>query len=482
MKLKILPLVALLALAGLASEARPGKQRSNADQRPAAEPPAPAEFDPAAIDSYIAAFVEARGISGLSVVIARQGRSELAKGYGEASLSSGQPVTPATVFAIGSVTKQFTAACVLLLAQDGKLSVQDKVAKYYPALTRANDITLLDLMNHVSGYPDYYPLDFVDRRMAKPIEVDELIGQYASRPLDFEPGSQYSYSNTGYVILGRIVEKVSGESMGSFLSRRIFKPLGMTNSVYQPAIRGDGYAEGYTRFALGPLSPALPESDGWLAAAGGINSTALDLAKWDLALTGGKVLSADSYALMTTPRQLADGRIRDYGCGIGVSRKNGTLVLAHEGEVAGFQACNTVVPATQSAVIILSNCEEWTSVEDLQAALVNLVLTQVSHVPRVAGPGAAKAAADFLRQLQSGKVERSNLGEEYSFFLDGQRLKGAAARLGPFGVPAKVEVDRLAERGGMEVSQISFVFKTGKLGALMYRSPDGKIQEFLVRP
>jgi hypothetical protein len=185
---------------------------------------------------------------------------------------------------------------------------------------------------------------------------------------------------------------------------------------------------------------------------------------------------------MTTPRRLNDGRIREYGCGIGVTRKNGVLVLAHEGEVAGFQACNTVVPSSKSAVVILSNCEEWTSVEELQAALVNLVLAEASHVPRVSGPPAGDAAAAFLRQLQSGQVDRKQLGEEYSFFLDDQRLKGASTRLESYGKPAKVEVDHIGERGGMEVSQIRFTFKNGKLGALMYRSPDGKIQEFLVRP
>src|SRR6185295_12921177 len=140
-----------------------------------------------------------------------------------------------TLFAIGSVSKQFTSAAVLLLAEEGKLSARDPVAKYYPTLTRAKEITLLDLMNHVSGYPDYYPLDFLDRRMKKPIDPDELLRQYAGGKLDFEPDSRYSYSNTGYILLGRVVEKVSGESLGAFLTRRIFKPLGMDHSFYELA-------------------------------------------------------------------------------------------------------------------------------------------------------------------------------------------------------------------------------------------------------
>src|SRR5204863_4586753 len=135
-------------------------------------------------------------------------------------------------------------------AEQGKLSVQDKVAKYYPNLTRAKDITLLDLMNHVSGYPDYYPLDFVDRRMKQAIAADELLRQYAGGKLDFEPGSRYSYSNTGFILLGRVIEKVSGESLGSFLTRRLFKPLGMDHTFYELDAADGRLARGYLSFLL----------------------------------------------------------------------------------------------------------------------------------------------------------------------------------------------------------------------------------------
>jgi CubicO group peptidase (beta-lactamase class C family) len=156
-----------------------------------------AVFDPKATDALVAEKLEAGELIGLSLAVMQDGRIVLARGYGKRSLGSEQPVTEETMFAIGSVTKQFTSACIMLLAEEGKLSVNDKVGKYYPNLTRANDITLLDLMNHVSGYPDYYPLDFVDRRMLKSIEVDEVIRQYGTVKLDFEPGTRYSYSNTG---------------------------------------------------------------------------------------------------------------------------------------------------------------------------------------------------------------------------------------------------------------------------------------------
>ena len=150
----------------------------------------PATADSQAIDRYLEQQIAQRELVGLSVVVMREGKIALRKGYGKRSLEGGQSVDPDTMFAVGSITKQFTAACVLLLAEDGKLSVEDRVAKYFPDLTRANEITLLDLMTHTSGYTDYYPLDFVDRRMLHPIETSELVRQYAGGKLDFAPATK----------------------------------------------------------------------------------------------------------------------------------------------------------------------------------------------------------------------------------------------------------------------------------------------------
>ena len=442
-------------------------------------PTPPATFDPAAVDAYISRIARGSGITGLSVAVSRNGTAPWTGTYGKSSLAAATPVTTNTVFAIGSVTKQFTAACIFLLAQDGKLSVHDKVAQYYPSLTRARDVTLLDLMNHVSGYPDYYPLDFVDSRMESPIAADELIQRFAGGKLDFEPGTQWSYSNTGYVILGRVVEKVSGQRLGEFMTRRLLQPLGMDHSFFGPPASGRGMAEGYTSFALGPATPARPEAQGWLDGAAGLNCTALDLVKWDMALIDGRVLNAESYALMTQPRKLTEGRVREYGCGIGVKIISHTLVLSHEGEVSGFQAWNVVVPATQSAVVILSNCEETDAVDNLKAVLANLIMPDPPWVPTVAGPDAGLAAMEFFRSLQAGRIDRSRLGEEFSRFLSEDKVRDAAARLKKFRAPVRAEVQSRAERGGMEVAHVRLICKKGTIFALIYRTSDGTIQECL---
>jgi CubicO group peptidase (beta-lactamase class C family) len=446
------------------------------------QPAPPAAFDPATVDAYISNIVQAKGIVGSSVAVARQGAAPWAGTYGESSLAAATPVSANTVFAIGSVTKQFTAACIFLLAQEGKLSVQDKVAKYYPNLTRAQDITLLDLMNHVSGYPDYYPLDFVDRRMETPIAPDDLIQRYAGEKLDFEPGTEWSYSNTGYVILGRVVEKVSGQRLGDFMTRRILQPLGMDHSFFGPPVPGSSMAAGYTRFALGPQTLARPEAQGWLDGAAGLHCTALDLVKWDMGLIDGRLLNAESYALMTQPRKLAEGRVREYGCGIGVKIISHTLVLTHEGAVSGFQAWNVLVPATHSALVILSNCEEWDAVDGLKAVLANLIMPDPPWIPTIARPDAGQAAMDFLRSLQAGRIDRGRLGEEFSRFLGEDKVREASVRLKKLSAPVRAEIQNRAERGGMEVANVLLVCKKGTLSALIYRTPDGTIQECLFQP
>ncbi len=445
-------------------------------------PTPPTAFDPATVDAYISRVVQAREMVGLSVAIVRNGKQPWTGTYGKSSIEAGAPVTTNTVFAIGSVTKQFTAACILLLAQEGKLSVRDKVAKYYPKLTRARDITLLDLMNHVSGYPDYYPLDFVDSRMEKPIDPDELIQRYAGGKLDFEPGTKWSYSNTGYVILGRVVEKVSGQTLGDFMTRRILRPLGMDHAFFGTTAAGSGMAAGYTRYALGPQTPARAEAQGWLDGAAGLHCTALDLVKWDMALIDGRILNAESYGLMTQQRKLPEGRVREYGCGIGVKIISHTMVLTHEGAVSGFQAWNILVPATRSALVILSDCEEWEAVDDLKEVLANLIMPDPPWVPDVAGPDAGQAAMDFLRALQAGRLDRGRLGEEFNHFLSEEKIRAAAIRLKELGQPVREEIQDRSERGGMEVANVRLVCEKGILSALIYRTPDGKIQECLLRP
>src|SRR5689334_1271303 len=204
------------------------------------------------LDSIIRKAVVEKHIVGLSVGVMQNGKVVLAKGYGVRDLASKDPVNPQTMFGIGSVTKQFTCTALLMLAEQKRLSLTDPISNWYPTLTRAKDITLIDLGGHLSGYHDYYPLDFVDREMQKPATADEIITEYATRPLDFAPRSRYSYSNTGFLLLGRVIEKVSGEPFSAFIGKRIFTPLKLTRTVYEPVAPTSvgNMARGYTSFGL----------------------------------------------------------------------------------------------------------------------------------------------------------------------------------------------------------------------------------------
>ena len=188
---------------------------------------------------------------------------------------------------------------------------------------------------------------------------------------------------------------------------------------------------------------------------------------------------------MTTPRTLKSGQTTGYGCGLNVQQVDGETVLRHGGAVSGFLSLNALVPRTKSAVILLTNTEHLPA-DALHATILRLLLEDqkkqgTPHVPKVSGPSPQEAAVAFFHQMQAGKVERDKLGEEFGLFLTDERLREAAPRLKALGEPDKVEVVQVSERGGMEVASIKFTFKTTELGGLLYRTPDGKIQQLLFR-
>ena len=452
---------------------------------PAAPPPAPiapvlASLAPADLDAFISATVAAQRAIGVTVGVMQDGRVIFAKGFGLANTAAKAPVTPDTLFAIGSVTKQFTCAVALQLEQERKLSFDDPVAKYAPTLTRAGDITVRDIGGMVSGYRDYYPLDFVDRPMAAPRPSAAIVADFAARPLDFEPRARYSYSNTGYLLLGQIVEQSGGERFAAALQRRLFTPLGLTRTRYEPARGGDGMAEGYTPLGLGEAEPAVPEGEGWIGAAGGIWSTPSDLLRWDLALMEGRVLAPRSWATMSTPRPLTDGRTSAYGCGQSIRDRGPVLVLQHGGAVSGFGARNALIPASRSAVAVMANADWAGGVLDAIETAVLARLMPTADAPTVAGPAAREMALDLLGQIRTGEVNRALLGDEYNAFLTPARLAVMSKSLVDAGAVSEVQPGPTRERGGMEVSSLTFKVGQTVANTLMYRTPDGKVQEFLI--
>jgi D-alanyl-D-alanine carboxypeptidase len=442
---------------------------------PPAEPrqAAPLAWDANAVDAWVASRIAKTGAVGAALAVVREGQVVLAKGYGKKRGDAAAPVGPETPFMIGSLSKQFACTALHMLADKHQLALTDPVAKWYPQLDRAGDITLSDLGAHISGYRDYYPLDYVDERMLKPIEPDDLIAKYAQTGhLDFEPRTRWSYSNTGYAIIGRVIEKVSGMPYGKALDAWIFKPLGMSASTVKPA----GAASGHVSFLLEGAKPAPVEAEGWLLAAGDIWASANDMAKWDIAVADGKLLSPESQRSMTTSRTLANGRSAGYSCGFFVRIVRGETVLSHVGWVGGFFTYNAIVPRTRSAVVLLTN-DEYTHVADLGDRILNLI-TLDDAVPRIAGPPAEEVAHDLIVQLQEGRLDRSGLGEDLSAYFDDARIAQAAQRLRDLGEP-KVVVTSRSERGQLEHTSLSIEFPSKTVAASMFRSPDGKVRQLL---
>src|SRR6266446_6303691 len=292
------------------------------------------------------------GVPSASIAIVKDGQIVFVKAYGDARLDPKTPATPQMRYSIGSISKQFTAAAILLLQEQGKLSLDDKVAKFIPELTRANEVTIRQLLSHTSGYQDFWPQDYVMPMMLQPVTAQKIMDMWARKPLDFEPGTKWQYSNTNYVIAGAIVEKVARMPLLQFLQERVFTPLGMTSvSDTDQAKLGDTDPTGYLRYALGPLRPAPKEGKGWLFAAGELAMPAQDLAKWDISIMDQKLMKPSSYREFGTEVLLKNGLSTHYGLGVDVNSQAGHRALSHGGEVSGFTAQNVVFPDEKVAVV-----------------------------------------------------------------------------------------------------------------------------------
>jgi CubicO group peptidase (beta-lactamase class C family) len=285
-----------------------------------------------------------------SVLVARGTDVLLSKGYGSANLEWNIPNAPNTKFRLGSLTKQFTATSILLLEEREKLKVGDPIKKYLPDAPAAWDkITIYNLLTHTSGIPNF--TSFADYREQEPFPVspEKLVARFRDKPLDFEPGTRYSYSNSGYVLLGYLIERLSGESYEKFVQQNIFDRLGMKDSGYDANSkiiprRASGYATG----------PNGPTNAGYIDmtvpfAAGALYSTTEDLLRWEQGLFGGKMLSAASLQKMTTPFK------SDYAFGLIVHTVNGRKVVAHNGGIEGFNTVMEYFPDEHLTIIALGN-------------------------------------------------------------------------------------------------------------------------------
>ena len=324
---------------------------AHAAQSPAGTTPPPAEELSARIDSVVKADILPRGFPGVSIVVARGGKTLLDRTWGVAHTTTGRKAEPTTTYNIGSMAKQFTAALVLKLVDRGKLSLTDSIGRHLKgSRPEWNAITIEQLLNHTSGLPRDYS---TGRPETDNVPVDSLIAAAARDTLVSKPGTVFAYSNTGYMLLGVLVEKMYGKPYGNVLRDEIARPLGLTSFGWCENVTKDRAATGYIRSSDGKATPRgdVHSSEGFGASA--ICSAAGDIAKWNQALHGGRVLSVASYAAMTTPRGAATGK---YGFGL-VPRKTqwGAQAISHDGEDNGFSSHNGWFPAESLSVTLLYN-------------------------------------------------------------------------------------------------------------------------------
>jgi D-alanyl-D-alanine carboxypeptidase len=432
------------------------------------------------IDTIAAKALADSGTPSASIAVIKDGQIAYVKAYGNARIDPDTPASPEMRYCIGSVSKQFLAGAILLLVQDGKLSLDDRVGRYLPDLTRANDITIRQLLSHTSGYQDYYPLDYVAPFMQVPVTADGILERWAKIPLDFEPGTQWQYSNTNYAVAGRILEKVTGGTLWSFLKSRIFDPLGMHSPIdldAQPL--ADANAAGYTRFGLAPVRPAQPEARGWLFAAGEIAATPRDLALWDQSLMEGKLLKPASMKEFITPVRLKNGAPTNYALGVGVSNAAGHPRLGHGGAVSGFLSSNTVWLDQGAAVVVLTNLDG----SDVAGSITNQVgplLLAEKQDPQAAQQ--LELARQIFSQLQEGKVDKSLLTSDAISYFTPQVLADAASSLKPLGAPDNFQQTAMGLRGGMTFRGFRIHFSSGKtLSLSTFSIADGKFAQYLIQ-
>lgn len=371
------------------------------------------------LDDIIKERMEQQHIPALSVAIVKDGKVETARGYGLANIELNVAATKDTVYEIGSITKQFTATLAMMLVEDGKLKLDEKISTYLPKMPDVwKDITVRHLLTHTSGIKGYTEVTDFFKLSKLPHTQEEIVGMVSGLPLEFTPGAKWAYSNSGYFLLGMILEKAGGKPYETLLQERIFTPLGMTRtrSCDPDAIipnRASSYSwtgKGYRN--MFPLDKSAAFSAGFLV------STVEDMAKWDAALYTEKLLKKSSLDQMWTQAKLTDGKTADYGFGWGVAKRNGHRAIEHGGGTAGFVSNISRYVDDKLTVIVLTNCNNANpggitqSVAGLTVPALTPPIAKVLKPIEDKNPKITKLLTQVLKDALEGKVDESVFAPE----------------------------------------------------------------------
>jgi CubicO group peptidase (beta-lactamase class C family) len=330
------------------------------------------------------------------------------------------------------------------------------------------------LLSHTSGYRDYWPQDFSFVDMEKPTTPSHILDKWAKVPLDFDPGTRWQYSNTGYVIAGQIIEKVSGMALLDFLKARVFDQLGM-HPVDMDIGLTDADPLGYHRYGLGPVRVERQPGVGWLYAAGELAMSASDLARWDISVIDQSVMKPASYREQQTEVLLTDGAGTDYGLGVDVDIKKGHRRISHGGEAVGYLSENRIYPDDRTAIVVLDNADFGNAQTSIADSIENVLFADAGDVSR------ARAVFEGLRQ---GRIDRTQFTANGNYYFTPQAIADYKASLAPLGEPKSFTRDRSSLRGGFTAEVYTLDYGTKKLTLVLRAEPgpNGRIEQFTIYP
>jgi D-alanyl-D-alanine carboxypeptidase len=432
----------------------------------------------AKVDSIANRVLQTTGVPSASVAVVTHGRVAYTNAYGAAKTEPKVAATADMRYAVGSISKQFTATAILLLQEQGKLSLDDPVSRFIPGLSRGNEVTIRELLSQTSGYQDFWPQDYVMPMMLSATTPQSIADRWAKQPLDFDPGTRWQYSNTNYTLAGMVVEKASGMPFFQFVRTRILTPLGLTSASDFDANPRAANVTGYVRYGLGPLRPAPDAGAGWMFAAGELAMTSRDLATWDISILRRSLLKPESYRALTNDTHLRNGAGTGYGLGVDVGMQGGRFTIEHTGEVSGFTADNIVFPEDSAAVVVLTNQDAAPAGSAIGHQIVQALFATEDAL---AASRTAQARAIF-DGLQGGTVDRTLFTSNANSYFSDQALKDFSSSLGPLGTPTGFVQTAKADRGGMVYRSYRVSFPNRTLRVWTYETPDGKLEQYQVAP
>ena len=435
------------------------------------------------VDRVVKAAMSTYKIPGVSLAVLRNGKIILLKSYGLANVEHQVPVKPETIFQSGSIGKQFTAAAIMILAQENKLSLDDKVSKYFPdAPASWKDITVWNLLTHTSGLGDYPP----DIDLRRDYTEEQFFDSFKKAPLEFAPGTNWNYSNVGYVTLGILIRKVTGKYYGDFLQERVFRPLGMTTArVISEEDIISNRASGY-RLVNGEL-----KNQEWVSpstnstADGSLYFSILDMAKWDAALYTDTPLTQASRNRIWTPAQLSDGTTKGYGFGWHILDLHGHRLIVHGGAWQGFKTHILRFMDTKLTIIFLTNSWETRDFKLARALgasfYPSFALPEVRVIPDT-DPKTTSLLRRVLMQLNMGKIEEQLFTPDARAVLSISEIQ---KRLNAFSLPAAIinssELVGISRENNERVYRYLLTDFGSSLLCTMKLAQDGKISAINVR-